>query len=150
VEWLGEVGRERKLALLAAARCLLFPIQWDEPFGIVMAEALACGTPVIATRRGSVPEVVRHGETGFVCDDESELVIALRAVGALSPDRCRADTVERFNVDLMAARYEHLYRQVAGTRRTAQAHARLDSVVRNAPRAKWSLVPLRYSDTERR
>ncbi|SES44343.1 glycosyltransferase family 4 protein [Lentzea albida] len=112
VEWLGEVDRERKLALLAAARCLLFPIRWEEPFGLVMAEALACGTPVVALRRGSVPEVVTHGETGWVCDTPDELADALRRVGSLSPARCRADAEERFDVSLMAQRYESVYRSV--------------------------------------
>ena len=110
VEWLGEVDREGKLDLLAAARCLLFPISWDEPFGLVMVEAMACGTPVVATRRGSVPEVVAHGQTGFVCDDHASLVAALRRVDQLSADRCRAEAVRRFDVDLMAARYEDVYR----------------------------------------
>ncbi len=111
VEWLGEVDRACKLELLTAARCLLFPIRWDEPFGMVMVEAMACGTPVIACRRGSVPEVVAHGETGFVCDDHASLVEALRRVGELSADRCRAEAVRRFDVDLMAARYEQIYRR---------------------------------------
>ncbi|RDI31806.1 glycosyltransferase family 4 protein [Lentzea flaviverrucosa] len=114
VDWLGEAGRERKLTLLAAARCLLFPIQWEEPFGLVMAEALACGTPVVALRRGSVPEVVKHGETGWVCDDLDELASALTQVGSLSPARCRADAEERFDVPLMARRYEAAYRSVLG------------------------------------
>ena len=109
VEWLGEVSREEKLDLLTAARCLLFPIRWDEPFGLVMVEAMACGTPVVATRRGSVPEVVAHGQTGFVCDDHADLVAALRRVDELSADRCRAEVVRRFDVDLMAARYEDAY-----------------------------------------
>ncbi|MFD9701151.1 glycosyltransferase family 4 protein [Lentzea sp. NPDC059081] len=112
VEWLGEADRERKLALLAAARCLLFPIRWEEPFGLVMAEALACGTPVVALRRGSVPEVVTHGETGWVCDTPDELAEALRGIGSLSPARCRADAEERFDVALMARRYESVYRSV--------------------------------------
>ncbi|PSL51626.1 glycosyltransferase involved in cell wall biosynthesis [Saccharothrix carnea] len=112
VEWLGEVGREEKLELLAAAKCLLFPIRWDEPFGMVMVEAMACGTPVVACRRGSVPEVVAHGETGFVCDDHASLVAALRRVDELSPDRCRAEAARRFDVALMAARYEEVYRAV--------------------------------------
>lgn len=114
VDWLGEADRERKPALLAAARCLLFPIQWEEPFGLVMAEALACGTPVVALRRGSVPEVVTHGETGWVCDDVGELVDALRRAGSLSPARCRANAEERFDVSLMAQRYESVYRSVVG------------------------------------
>jgi glycosyltransferase involved in cell wall biosynthesis len=120
VEWLGEVGREEKLALLTAARCLLFPISWDEPFGMVMVEAMACGTPVVASRRGSVPEVVAHGETGFVCDDHASLVAALGRLDELSPDRCRAEAVRRFDVDLMAARYEDVYCEaVAGSRHVA-------------------------------
>jgi glycosyltransferase involved in cell wall biosynthesis len=110
VEWLGEVGRAEKLALLGAARCLLFPIRWDEPFGMVMVEAMACGTPVVALRRGSVPEVVADGETGFVCDGHASLVAALRRVGSLSPERCRAEAARRFDVDTMAARYERIYR----------------------------------------
>ncbi|GAB3003427.1 glycosyltransferase family 4 protein [Saccharothrix stipae] len=122
VEWLGEVDREEKLALLTAARCLLFPIRWDEPFGMVMVEAMACGTPVVATRRGSVPEVVAHGETGFVCDDHESLVAALRRVDELSPDRCRAEVVRRFDVDLMAARYEDVYCEAVGGRRHVAAN----------------------------
>lgn len=119
VEWLGEVDHAEKLRLLAAARCLLFPIQWDEPFGMVMVEALTCGTPVVALRRGSVPEVVAHGETGFVCDDHDALVAALHRVGELSPDRCRAEAERRFDVRSMAARYEYVYRTVATTREWA-------------------------------
>ncbi|XVS61146.1 glycosyltransferase family 4 protein [Actinosynnema sp. CA-299493] len=110
VEWLGEVDREEKLRLLAAARCLLFPITWDEPFGMVMVEAMACGTPVVASRRGSVPEVLAHGETGFVCDDHASLVAALHRVDRLSAERCRVEALRRFDVDLMAARYEDVYR----------------------------------------
>ncbi|XVV00594.1 glycosyltransferase family 4 protein [Actinosynnema sp. CA-248983] len=112
VEWLGEVGRADKLRLLAAARCLLFPIQWEEPFGMVMVEAMACGTPVVALRRGSVEEVVAHGETGFVCDDHESLVAALREVGGLSADRCREEVRQRFDAGSMAARYERIYRAV--------------------------------------
>lgn len=111
-EWLGEVDGATKLELLAAARCLLFPIQWDEPFGMVMVEAMACGTPVVALRRGSVREVVAPGETGFTCDDHAGLVAALRRVGELSPDRCRAEAERRFDVRSMATRYEHVYQAV--------------------------------------
>ncbi|QFZ19190.1 glycosyltransferase family 4 protein [Saccharothrix syringae] len=116
VEWLGEVDRPGKLALLGAARCLLFPVQWDEPFGMVMVEAMACGTPVVALRRGSVSEVVAHGETGFACEDHDELVAALRRVGELSPDRCRAEVERRFDVPLMAWRYEQVYRSALDAR----------------------------------
>ncbi|NUT51956.1 MAG: glycosyltransferase family 4 protein [Saccharothrix sp.] len=131
VEWLGEVDRAAKLELLTAARCLLFPIRWAEPFGLVMVEAMACGTPVVATRRGSVPEVVADGETGFVCDDHASLVAGLRRVDALSPDRCRAEAVRRFDVDLMAARYEGVYRGAVATTRLLR-----DGIRRNVPSAR--------------
>jgi glycosyltransferase involved in cell wall biosynthesis len=110
VEMLGEVKRDRKLDLLASARCLLFPICWEEPFGIVMIEAMACGTPVVALRRGSVSEVLTHGETGFICNNPAQLAPALRMVERLSPDRCRAEVANRFGAAGMAAGYEQIYR----------------------------------------
>ncbi|MTE22188.1 glycosyltransferase [Streptomyces sp. TRM43335] len=109
VEWLGEVGGVRKKELLARARCLLFPLRWEEPFGMVMIEAMACGTPVVTLRRGSVPEVVEDGATGLVRDDPAELPEALEAVGDLDPARCRKSVVERFRPEIMAAGYEAAY-----------------------------------------
>lgn len=113
VEWLGEVGRDRKIELLSAARCLLFPVCWEEPFGIVMAEAMACGTPVVALGRGAIPEVVEHGRTGFVCSSTSELPAAIREAGNLSPHECREEAERRFDVRTMAERYEQIYHTVA-------------------------------------
>jgi glycosyltransferase involved in cell wall biosynthesis len=112
VEWVGEVGGDAKLDLLARARCLLFPIDWEEPFGMVMIEAMACGTPVVATPRGSVPEIVRHGETGFVCADERALAAAVRAASTIDPARCRAEVEARFGADRMAAGYASIYQRV--------------------------------------
>jgi glycosyltransferase involved in cell wall biosynthesis len=115
-EWLGEVGGERKKELLSTAGCLLFPIQWEEPFGMVMIEAMACGTPVVALRRGSVPEVVTHGVTGLVCDDPAELPDAVNAAGTIDPAACRNDVLTRFHPETMAAGYEQAYRRaLAGT-----------------------------------
>ena len=111
VEWRGEVGGAEKLDLLGRARCLLFPIEWEEPFGMVMIEALACGTPVVALRRGSVPEIVRHGETGFVCVDERELADAVLAAPSLDAARCRREVEARFGADHMADCYELIYRE---------------------------------------
>jgi glycosyltransferase involved in cell wall biosynthesis len=111
VEWVGEVGGANKLDLLGRARCLLFPIEWEEPFGMVMIEALACGTPVVALSRGSVPEIVRHGETGFVCVDHQELAEAVLAAPSLDPARCRREVETRFGADHMAACYELIYRE---------------------------------------
>ncbi len=109
-EWLGEVGGERKKELLSKARCLLFPIQWEEPFGMVMIEAMACGTPVVALRRGSVPEVVTHRVTGLVCDEPAELPDAINTVGTIHPAACRTDMLTRFHPEAMAANYEQAYR----------------------------------------
>jgi glycosyltransferase involved in cell wall biosynthesis len=113
VEWLGEVGAAQKKDLLSRARCLLFPILWEEPFGMVMIEALACGTPIVALRRGSVPEVVVDGLTGIICDDPGELPAALREVGTIDPELCRKDVIDRFRPEVMAAGYEQVYQAVA-------------------------------------
>lgn len=112
VEWLGEADRARKVELLQGARCLVFPVCWEEPFGIVMVEAMACGTPVVGFRRGSVPEVVTHGRTGYVCDDVESLAQAIDRVGELSPHDCRREAELRFDVDMMADRYARIYQSV--------------------------------------
>ena len=101
------------------ARCLLFPIQWDEPFGLVMIESLACGTPVVAMARGSVPEVLEQGRTGLFAEDESELPGLLRRVGDLAPADCRAAAEERFDIPRMVDEYVQVYRQAMGRRATA-------------------------------
>jgi glycosyltransferase involved in cell wall biosynthesis len=97
-QWVGMVDDEAKRTILQGARALLFPIQWPEPFGIVMAESLACGTPVVALRHGSAPEVIREGVTGFVCDHPSCLAPAIRAAAGLSAQACRADAEARFSL----------------------------------------------------
>jgi glycosyltransferase involved in cell wall biosynthesis len=129
VEWLGEVGGERKKDLLSRARCLLFPICWEEPFGMVMIEAMACGTPVVALRRGSVPEVVTPGATGVICDDRAELPAALDAVADIDATMCRKEVLTRFHPDVMADGYEKAYRQAladAGRRLVGDSEGSLD------------------------
>jgi glycosyltransferase involved in cell wall biosynthesis len=117
IEYVGEVGFEAKNELLANARALLFPIQWDEPFGLVMIEAMACGTPVLALPGGSVHEVVEDGVTGYVCSDAADM--AQRAARlAIDPLRCRRRAETRFHVDLMVRRYEALFLELARSRRT--------------------------------
>ncbi|MEV8634057.1 glycosyltransferase family 4 protein [Streptosporangium sp. NPDC051023] len=114
-EYLGEADAARKRELLAAARCLLFPILWEEPFGMVMIEAMACGTPVVALNRGAVPEVVVDGVTGLVRNEVEELAEAVEAVGALDPHACRSHVADNFDVEVMTVRYERVYRQIITT-----------------------------------
>jgi glycosyltransferase involved in cell wall biosynthesis len=112
--YLGEVPHERKLELLAQARALLFPIRWNEPFGMVMLESMACGTPVLGFPEGAVPEVVEDGKTGFVCDDAQSMVDAIARVGELSRTDCRAAVEGYFSTRRMVADHVELYEQLAG------------------------------------
>jgi glycosyltransferase involved in cell wall biosynthesis len=109
VDWLGEAETECKKELLCKASALLFPIQWAEPFGIVMVEAMACGTPVVALNQGSVPEVVVDGVTGLICDSPRELVGALQRSETLSAEGCRQHAATHFDVATMASKYERVY-----------------------------------------
>jgi hypothetical protein len=115
VEFLGEVGGQEKDEFLGNALALLFPIDWPEPFGLVMIEAMACGTPVIAWRNGSVPEVVEDGVTGFVVDSVEEAVQAVGRVACLSRQVCRRVFEERYDAARMARDYLEVYRRLAYT-----------------------------------
>jgi glycosyltransferase involved in cell wall biosynthesis len=110
IVWLGELDAAEKYVLLAGARALLFPIAWPEPFGMVMIEAMACGTPVLATARGSVPEVVADGLTGFVRATPDELVDAVARIHEIDRRACRRWVAERFSAEAMTAGYERLAR----------------------------------------
>lgn len=102
------------LELMARARGLIFPLQWDEPFGMVVVEAMAAGAPVLAYRRGSMPELIRDGETGFLLDSEEAMVEAVLKIGTLERWCCRDWVEKHFSVDCMVEGYEALYRKVAG------------------------------------
>ncbi len=117
IDYVGEVGDADKGELLRGARALLFPVDWPEPFGLIMIEAMACGTPVIARRRGSVPEVIRDGVTGFLGDTDDDLAHAVRKLPTIDRRACRADFDERFTVDTMTRRYVELYEELIGGRR---------------------------------
>jgi glycosyltransferase involved in cell wall biosynthesis len=112
VEFVGEVGGRDKDELIGHAHALLFPIDWPEPFGLVMIEALACGTPVIAWRNGSVPEVIEEGRTGFIVDNLDDAVKAVRNAAGLSRGECRASFEERFDAACMASNYERVYQRL--------------------------------------
>ena len=115
VEFIGEIDDSQKPAFLSGAKALLFPITWPEPFGLVMIEAMACGCPVIAFRRGSVPEVVEDGITGFVVDDVAQAITACARLPELSRDGVRARFEQRWTSERMAQDYLALYRRLIGS-----------------------------------
>lgn len=112
IEYLGEATYEEKLELLGGAVCLLNPIDWQEPFGMVMIEAMACGTPVVATHAGAAPEIVVDGETGFLADSAKELVKAVQGVSGLERRKCRKRVEEKFSKELMVEKHLDVYEKV--------------------------------------
>jgi glycosyltransferase involved in cell wall biosynthesis len=117
--WIGSVSGPAKEDLVGSARAAIFPVQWEEPGGTAVCEALMAGTPVVALARGCLPTLVDDGVTGLLADDEAGLVEALRRIGDIDPATCRADAVRRFAPDVMAGAYERLYGEVvdrAGSR----------------------------------
>jgi glycosyltransferase involved in cell wall biosynthesis len=112
VEFIGEIDDRSRNELLGHASALLFPIEWPEPFGLVMIEALACGTPVIAWRRGSVPEVLEDGVSGYVVESIEEAVESVRKADRLSRAGCRQAFEQRFDAERMAVDYVEVYRRV--------------------------------------
>ena len=123
VEFVGEIGERRKDEFLGNAQALLFPIDWPEPFGLVMIEAMACGTPVIAYSNGSVPEVMEQGRTGFIVRELDDAVDAVRRVPQLSRARCREIFEERFTADRMARDYVDAYERLIERQATRSAKA---------------------------
>jgi len=112
IQFIGEVGHQEKNELLKGAKALLMPISWSEPFGLVMAEAFACGTPVIAARLGSTPEVVEHGKTGFLCDDITCMVSCVSKLHTIDRNDCRKAAVYRFSAKMMTKKYLKAYEKV--------------------------------------
>lgn len=116
IQFVGELGHwsEEKMRLFSRAKGYLYPIQWDEPFGITMVEAMGCGTPVVTFKRGAAPEIVAHEATGFVVETMDEFVEAVRRVGEISPRKCRDRVKRLFRAQTMVEGYERLYRSVLG------------------------------------
>jgi glycosyltransferase involved in cell wall biosynthesis len=111
VHYLGEVGGRAKQELFANAAALLMPVRWSEPFGMVMVEALACGTPVIAFPEGAAAEVVIDGVNGMLVANETEMARAVARLGSVDPRACRASVAERYSMSVTAAGYERVYRR---------------------------------------
>lgn len=121
ITYIGEVGPEVKVPLLCNAKALVNPIRWPEPFGLVMIEALACGTPVLAFREGSAPELIDDGVTGFLCDDVDELAERLTQLDRLDRHACRAAAEQRFSTERMVADHLVLFERVLADRRRQRA-----------------------------
>jgi glycosyltransferase involved in cell wall biosynthesis len=118
VDYVGEIGQQAKDEFIGQARALLFPIDWPEPFGLVMIEALACGTPVVAYRCGAVPEIVQHGVTGYVVSDQTQAIDAARRIDAIDRRACRHAFESRFTARRMAQHYLAVYEALSAARLT--------------------------------
>ena len=112
VEYVGEIGERDKCEFLGNARALLFPIDWPEPFGLVMIEAMSCGTPCVAWRAGSVPEIIEEGRSGFIVQSIDSAVGALQRAARLDRHRVRACFQQRFSVERMTRDYVEIYRRL--------------------------------------
>ena len=135
VDFIGEIEEHEKPAFYGGARATLFPSDWPEPFGLVMIESLAAGTPVIALRRGSVPEVIEDGVTGFICDDVDEMVEATERIGEIDPEACRRHA-QRFSGEQMCRGYLEVYQSlVAGRSRRSNRSHDLNAVALERPGA---------------
>jgi glycosyltransferase involved in cell wall biosynthesis len=144
VEFVGEIGESEKPEFLGNAYALLFPIDWAEPFGLVMIEAMACGTPVVAFRRGSVPEVIDQGVTGFIVDDIEDALHALDKISHFAREHCRMVFEQRFSAARMARDYWKTYERLIDAksrtrvRRPAEGTEALDLVQPNGEAVNFS------------
>jgi glycosyltransferase involved in cell wall biosynthesis len=127
VEYIGEINESQKNEFLGNALALMFTIDWPEPFGLAMIEALACGTPVIACPCGSVPEVLRHGVSSIIATEFDDLVKAVKNIESISRAACRKEFEKRFTADVMAAQYERIFHDLISAQRNgASPHARFE------------------------
>lgn len=117
--YIGEISSEQKKHWYRHARATLFPIQWGEPFGLVMIESMACGTPVIAFNKGSVPEIIVNGKTGFVVESMSDMVKAVGRIDDIDPRECRSHVRKNFSIEKMALSYSELYLRIIDSRKTS-------------------------------
>lgn len=117
IRWIGEVDEETRNRLMSKAICLLHPATWREPFGLTLIEAMTCGAPVVAFRKGSIPEIVRHGKTGFIVESSEEMAEAVENIKLIRRADCRRHALENFNASRMADMYERLYYKILEKRK---------------------------------
>lgn len=114
IEYIGSVGPEKRSPLLANATAMLHPIHFEEPFGLSVVESMACGTPVIAFNKGSMPELIEHGQNGYLVENITEAVKAVKDLGNIRRSNCRSHVEQNFTVDHMVTQYEHVYKTILG------------------------------------
>jgi glycosyltransferase involved in cell wall biosynthesis len=114
IQWIGEVDEVKRNELMSKAMCFLHPVIWREPFGLTLIEAMACGCPVVAFDRGSIPEIIKHGETGFVVQDIEAMLDAVGNIRAIDRKKCREHALANFNAAKMADGYEAVFRKILG------------------------------------
>lgn len=112
IKWVGEVNEEERNRLMSEAMCFLHPVVWKEPFGLTLIEAMACGCPVVAFGRGSIPEIVADGKTGFVVSDINEMIDSVKKIGQIDRKACREYALNNFNADIMVDQYEKIYKKI--------------------------------------
>jgi glycosyltransferase involved in cell wall biosynthesis len=112
IKWVGEVGQDERNQLMSKAMAFLHPVTWREPFGLTLIEAMACGCPVVAFNKGSIPEIVKSGQTGFVVEDVEGMLDAIQHIGSIDRQVCRNHSLENFNSRKMAEEYEILYKKI--------------------------------------
>jgi glycosyltransferase involved in cell wall biosynthesis len=150
ITYSGNVGGRKKLKFISEARALLFPITWEEPFGMAVIEALACGTPVIAMNKGAMPEIIEHGITGFLANTEEEFEAYMKRVHELDPEECRKSVEEKFSGRRMAERYLARYRTaIALSRHYRQAGSVRPRANKAAPQHNPQSVAVRKSTLPR-
>lgn len=123
IRWIGEVNEEERNALYSRAMAFLHPVTWREPFGLTLIEAMASGCPVVAFNRGSIPELVVHGKTGYVVNDVDEMIDALSTINSIDRKECRKHVLENFSASIMADGYEKLYKKILKNVRTTNDHS---------------------------
>ncbi len=112
IRWVGEVDETQRNKLMSEALCLLHPVTWPEPFGLAMIEAMSCGCPVVAFNKGSIPEIVEHGKSGFVVTTTSEMIKAIKHIVKIDRYYCRAYALKKFTAERMVDEYENIYYKI--------------------------------------
>ena len=140
--YIGEISSEHKKHWYRHAQATLFPIQWGEPFGLVLVESMACGTPVVALNRGAVPEIVVDGKTGFVVDSVDAMIETVSRIDSIDPSDCRKHVQNHFSITSMAYKYSELYHQIKDSHKMSERCSSLSDSYFNKPLHHGAIVTL--------